>query len=234
MKTNITAFVILAGIASGNAALTLTNGSFENVGGPVGPVTTQASGDWVQESSFIASSVLIQDASVESGTEGMTATDGNRFLRLADDANFNAAAGPGAVHQDLGTITVGETYTFTGDYFQDITTAESPDIGDFLFTVELRRDSATGPVLASYSDTISKLTGGSLSFSGSDLQYTALAADDGAAAFLRVSTSTPAVGVVRGGADNLTLTTQPVPEPSSALLLCLGGLALSCRRRKAL
>ena len=178
--------------------LSITDGSFENVAGPVGPIGLQNLADWTQESTFETSGVNIQDASMPSGE----ATDGARVLRLASD-NPGTPAYVGAVYQNLGTFVAGDTYTFSGDYFREA--GSEP----FQFGVELRKGSATGTILASYSDTLNAV--GSGAFSGTDLRYTAFAGDDGQDAYLRIFTvaSSTASGDVRGGADNIQLVTAP-------------------------
>ncbi|MCA9194187.1 MAG: hypothetical protein KDB03_20600, partial [Planctomycetales bacterium] len=206
--------------------VSLQNPSFELVGvGPLKPTTSLYTPlGWNGEASGTSGStdLRIQDSSAPSGFESNTATQGSRFLRLASDpVGLN---GQGAVNQDAGQMVAGETYQLTGDAFQRLT---GSTIVAFSPTIEFRRGSATGPVLAA--TTISPgLNPGLRSFS---LSYTATTLDAGQELFVRIKTNNAGSGrVTRGGIDNLRLVTLANARPtivsnSAAVSVNEGGTA---------
>jgi hypothetical protein len=99
------------------AAVTLTNGSFETIGTQYNPAIggLYAATGWTNLSptiNFQASSVLaVRSSNAEFTSPAGTAT-GFRYMRLVnDEGDF------GALAQNLGTMTTGITYTISADIF---------------------------------------------------------------------------------------------------------------------
>lgn len=195
-------------------AVSLLNPGFEEIGaqimaGPPGPFPLYVPLYWNQENNgfFGPFDLRIQSAAAASPFEGNTATDGAHFLRLVSDYVNGDPNGRGAVNQNLGTMNFGENYTVTGDAFQALVDAS---IIPYAPTVEFRRGSASGPILAA--TTLNPpLSGAAGSFT---LSYAATAADTGQALILRLMTNhvTDGSHATRGGIDRLQLTTSFVQE----------------------
>jgi hypothetical protein len=142
-------------------------------------------------------------------------------------------------HQNEGNLTTKYLYAWgTQSVEQDVsaawTTADAIDIsldavnvfngaGDFSVLVELRRASDDFVLWDSTSVSLTT-TVSPLSWS---IDASTLAATEGEDLNLKITGSGAGVGI-----DNVSLEVNAVPEPSSAALLGLGGLALILRRRK--
>jgi hypothetical protein len=207
------------------AAVTLTNGSFETTGtlylGALGGLY-EASG-WTNLSpitNFQASSALAGNPPNGEFTSTPGTATGSRFLRLvADEGNV------GALAQSLGTMTAGETYTISADVF-----GGPGVVATYGATISLVDAVSFSPSTTYATQTLSGIADTSFTASAFNFSYTATALDNGNPLVLLLTT--PALGggqASRGGLDNIQLTV--VPEPSFTLLGGLGLLGLLLRRR---
>jgi hypothetical protein len=211
---------------NGNATIIVTNGGFESLGtlysGALGGIY-QAVG-WTNNSGL-----NIQAASAGAGTEGTNplGVTGNYYLRLASDCCD--PGNTGFIVQDLGTMVAGQTYTFTGDAL-----GGNGNI-NWGAAVELTSDGSLTPATVYSTQTLSGFAAGAFGVGALDISYTATAADNGNPLFLWLRAEPSGSGQdVRGGLDNIQLTTTGVPEPATLALLSSGFALLTLFRRRRL
>ncbi len=137
---------------------------------------------------------------------GLPAADGNQWIDLA-------RTGQPSIEQDFAT-TAGQRYTITFDrgvWGNGSTKTNSirVEVGN-LDTIDVA--TATDPGMNWVTNSHDFIAAGT----STNLKFTFESQDSGGLA----------------GLDNIRITAAPVPEPSSAALLGLGGLALILRRRK--
>lgn len=213
---------------SGQAAIVLQNGSFEATSGALAAGLASASG-WTNQSGL-----AIQASSAPAGFESTVvgAVTGSRYLRLASDNPD--PINTGFIVQNMGTMVAGESYAITGDLLG------ASGVGlQFSVLARLSSSGDINPATVYDEQTTAALPALGVAVGGLSLSYTATAADDGDALFLWLRATPSAFGqAVRGGIDNLVLTTtaapqNPVPEPGSLGLLgaALAGLWLQRRGR---
>jgi MYXO-CTERM domain-containing protein len=224
------ALLLLGPAATSRAAISLANGSFETIEGttlippapqfdifkPVSWDILTVGTPWDAGSSSVTGGTGNFD-SIASGS--MT---GARYLRLGSDF---ADSGFGAVAQNPGTMVAGQIYTIKADVF-----GGNGNV-DWTGRVEFRSTGAnTGGTVFAF-DTAGPLASGAFSADAFTVSYTATAADNGNPLWVRFAVDPSLVNgtAMRGGIDNVRLTT--VPEPSAALLAGLAGLGLVRRRR---
>lgn len=217
----------LSGVSGAFATVTLTNGSFEDTGALYNP----ALGGLYEPSGWANLSGLnIQASSQSVGTatvEGLPASGytGSRFLRL--DADIDNPAYIGTIALDLGTMVSGETYTISADIFG------GAGVGVAYGASVSLVDSVSATPSTTYAT--QSVTGVGANYFGPaafNVSYSATVADDGNPLVLLLRAQTVGAGqAIRGGLDNLQLTS--VPEPSAAALLAGAGMILWLRRRRA-
>jgi len=226
MKIIIAAGALLAATLSTGAAaqVSLTNGSFEQVGQLYSP----AIGGLFEASGWTNTSGLnIQASSALAGVEGTpaAAATGARFLRLVSDNPD--PQNTGTIYQNLGTIVAGRAYTITGDAFGG---DSINNLWGGLFSLSSGAG-GTGDVYASTGVT-GLARGASTSFSFS---FAGTRATAGQSVFLNLVAAPSGPGQdIRGGVDNLQLSVAAVPEPASWAMM-IGGFGLAggtLRRRR--
>lgn len=197
----------------GRAAITVTNGSFEDTGTEYSAVL----GGLYEATGWINLSALdIQASSALAGVEGTDSTfmTGSRFLRLASDAP--TPDNQGAITQNLGTMTAGETYTFTADVF-----GGNPEGGQLWgATASFVSDGTFTPSTTYATQTVSGLGAGEETIPGFNFTYTATATDEGNALFVLLKAEPSIIGTgVRGGIDNVQVSSVTVPEAGTLMLV---------------
>ncbi|NWK55045.1 PEP-CTERM sorting domain-containing protein [Verrucomicrobiaceae bacterium N1E253] len=218
----------LLSIGSASAANVIVNGSFENTTVAITPQAGTAWGDraaaagltgWTLESNNGLALANGGTAPFHTGNGSnvpfQTPTDGNTFLTTNADATSifsqtinGLSAGTVNVSFDLNRMLAAGSGTFTANV----------EVFDGNSDAATSLWSETVDVAAQTQETWVNTASGTFANSGSEL-------------FVRVTL----VDQVNGGQigmDNLVINHTAVPEPSSAALLGLGGLALILRRRK--
>ena len=229
----VTASVLACAALGSQAAVVLTNGSFETTGASLPAGLFSASG-WLNQSGL-----AIQASSAAAGFELTNASGvtGARFLRLVSD--FPDPANTGFIVQDMGTMVAGETYSILGDVLGGGSTNVS---WGATFKLASSGDITPATVFASQ-----RITGIGLGVNSADaisLAYQATSADANQHLFLwmRADAVSSNLQATRGGVDNLRLTVTPaastptpgVPEPGSLALvgLALAACSAQVRRRR--
>jgi len=166
---------------------------------------------------------LLATATVASAAITVSPTSGTYMFE--SEGNYNTATSGGTtLHDDGGTYTHSSTATLNFDL-------TGLDFANYTYTFSLDSSIATGsgndgaPVTVNGSAPVAINGNGFNSYA----DYT-LATDQA------LTGSTLAVSnnmTVRYDNFDLTITATPIPEPTSAALLGLGGLALVARRRRA-
>ncbi len=226
------ALVALVCAKGADAAVTLTNGSFEATGitylAALGDLK-EASG-WINLTpgsgvQFQASSALASNPPNGEFTSGSGTATGSRYLRLVSDtADPNSR---GAIAQNLGTMVSGQVYTVTGDVFG------GPGNGDLLYgaVISLVNTASITPGTTYSTQSVSGIANTAFIPNAFAVSYTATLADNGRPLVLLLRSAQAGPGqAIRGGLDNIRLT--PIPEPSAALLGGIGLLGLLRRRRQ--
>ncbi|MGB0993072.1 MAG: PEP-CTERM sorting domain-containing protein [Akkermansiaceae bacterium] len=213
MKKIITTLCLLAsGLTLQAASVSINNHSFENGAGVPAPGNwnNNTPADW----NAYGSKGMQADATPPAGTDG--AAFG--FLQGGATGNLNG----GSFTQDIatavgGTINPGDVFTLT---LAAVNQNASPS---FDFDIRDNADPSLGSSLIGGTQQSGAVAGGTWA------DYVVMGTVDTASSnvFLVINTNGGQVRV-----DNVRLDIEPVPEPSSAALLGLGGLALILRRRK--
>ncbi len=191
------------------AAISITNHSFEDDVLADGAAATTGTTGWVNNGSGHFNP---QDAQIF-GTTGSGLIPGGDGSQVAF-INF------GPFYQNIGTIEANSIYELT------VAIGARRDLSWANLTVALRASSETGTVLASqvyvHADApVGSFTDVSFSFDSNDF-----AGEVGNDLFVTFSAAPQPL------IDNVRVTETLVPEPSTTALLGLGGLALILRRRK--
>lgn len=211
-----------ASLAS-QAAIVLTNGSFEAIGSQYSAGMYQATG-WTN-----LSGLNIQASSAVKGFENTNAAGatGDRILRLASDVTDTNI---GFIAQDMGTMVAGEVYRILGDVLGGFD-GHLPWAATFRLASGMQVD----PAVVFASQHIGGITLGQVGAGLIDLTYEAKSADDGKHLFMWMRADGSPPGTARrGGVDNLRLTVTPVPPPVSVpepASLALVGVALAAAMR---
>lgn len=207
-----------------HAAVSLTNGSFESIGTQYSAAIggLNAATGWINLSAttdYQASSAQTSNPPNDEFSSTAGTATGSRYLRLASDET-----NVGVLAQNMGTMTVGETYMITADIFG------GPGTVNYAATISLVNQVNATPTTTYSFQTVSGIANGSFTAGAFNFSYTATTLDDGNPLVLLVTAhGAPSGNYSRGGLDNLQLVM--VPEPSAALLGTLGGLTLLRRRR---
>lgn len=141
-----------------------------------------------------------------------------------------------STHEGIGTNILADTqYTVSWEYGNGASGASG--VGSADYTIELGTINAgVFTSLATLNQTITTTTNAEIFFgddnekAGNDLVFTTGGTVSGDDLSVRISIANSSIAWA--GFDNVTLDAEAVPEPSSAALLGLGGLALILRRRK--
>ena len=216
MKKTYTLAALAALTVGANAAsIAITNGDFE--AGAENPIST----GWTDTSgngrSFAhggaASEILIGDGA---GTDFVT-------------TSFTLGA--------LNTLAANSTYTIGFDYGNGSSTVAAGLTGTWTATLLTVGGDVLGSTDVSFTTTTSTSNARELFFNTNTRQHSGIAITTGAShanlgeeLTIRLDNGTGDIAYM--GFDNITLDVAAVPEPSSAALLGLGGLALILRRRK--
>jgi hypothetical protein len=186
--------------ASPGGPVALINGDFETTGGLIHgslDIRTVNGFGWTVENT----GTEIQNSSVLNGELGVTMS-GDRWGRLVADAG-NA----GAMYQATGTMAPGYVYTLTGDVVGGAGNT------DYNPVFELRRGGPTGTILASQAFALADGVTGAV-----NLEYEAVAADNGELLYVRVYAPTlPGSTASRGGIDELAIAGGPPPPPRGTM-----------------
>jgi hypothetical protein len=223
---------LLALTGTAGAAVSLTNGSFETTGA----LTLNALGGIFEAAGWTNltgnAGVLFQAGSAVAAnppngefTSAPGTATGSRYLRLAADPGGSAIWGKTA--QNLGTMTVGETYTIKADIFA------GPGDGGQLYgaKISLVNQVSATPTTTFNTQTVDGLANTTFVADAFNFSYTATPADNGQPLVLLIEALDNGTNTQsrRGGIDNVRLTA--IPEPSAALLGSLAALGLLRRRR---
>ena len=215
-----------------NAAVVLTNGSFESTDASLNPALggLLAASDWTNLTgnagvAFQASSALAGNPPNPEFTSPPGAATGARYLRLAADPGGSAIWGK--LGQLTGMMVTGETYLLRADIYA------GPGDGGQLYgaKISLVNEVSATPSFTYATQTVDGLADTTVGLNAFNFSYTATAADNGQplVVLLEALDNGASNQSRRGGLDNLRLTV--VPEPSVALLSGAAGLALLRRRR---
>jgi hypothetical protein len=209
------AALVLLGATTSIRAQILTNGGFEtpalSPGGfqLITPGTEPTGFAWTVLSGTVDLAHLPVSPFV-----GYTAFEGNQALDLHGD-------NPGAITQSFTTVP-GQGYRLTLAY------ADNPIESGISSASIVFRDVATTNVL--FTDSISHSTSTNGPPANADwLEYQGLFIATGTSTSLTI-TSTSVSGSSSGGVflDNIAIVTAAVPEPSTIMLTCFGGITVGC------
>lgn len=220
IKTTMSLAASLALASSANAAtmITVLNASFEDTAANDGSAVSDTVVSWTGTGSFGT-----QDFNTSVNTSNLpVATDGEQHAYTNGTNN-----GLGTLSQVTGhTIVAGETYTLTVDVGQ-VHAFSGSEARIWLFG----NTGGVGTNFAENAGIVANNQGGYLV--NQTVTFTAGAGEAGQSLGIAISGGTNTTqGVRQVLFDNVRLEFDVVPEPSSAALLGLGGLALIFRRRK--
>ena len=225
----------LALASSASAALSITNGGFEDTTVADDASDTSVT-SWFEEAegASLGAFVFNPSATIEPNTPSPV---GNNWLELISDPGVG-----GVVYQQIDNFVANQTITISM-LVGNRNRSPNPQLGDTDYAVELWAggtvgSAATGTSLTALGATMID-TSGTVAIVGNGLSETkSFDLDTGIgftgsdAVWLRITQ----VAKPTFGANNVVLfdeiTATSVPEPSTTALLGLGGLALILRRRK--
>jgi hypothetical protein len=226
----------LALASSASAALSITNGGFEDTTVADGASDTSVT-SWFEEAegASLGAFVFNPSATIEPNTPSPV---GNNWLELISDSGVG-----GVVYQQIDNFVANQTITISM-LVGNRNRSPNPQLGDTDYAVELWAggtvgSAATGTSLTALGATMIDTSGTVVIVGNGQSETKSFDLDTGSsftgsdAVWLRITQVAQSGGI---GANNVVLfddiTATSVPEPSTTALLGLGGLALILRRRK--